>query len=112
MSHIERVLRDLEVATAALAGEELEGRRANLNRRAAAIARIGEVREAMLSLSPADLRGVIERLTLAANAGESVQRDLERLTQKVMAEWSRWNQVHQSLAAAGQRRSKKIDCSG
>jgi hypothetical protein len=112
MSHLERVLRDLEVATAALAPEELQGRRGKLRRRAQAIARLAEAREAILSLSPAEFQAVMGRLTRAANAGEAAGREMERQKQKVMAEWSRWNQVHQSLAAGAQRRPKNVDCRG
>ena len=83
MSHLERVLRELEVATASLAGGEPEGRRAKLKRRSEAIARLADVREAILSLSPEDFQGVIERLTRAAAAGESVGRDLARLKQTI-----------------------------
>jgi hypothetical protein len=112
MSHLERVLRDLEVATAAVAGEELAGGRAKLKRRSEAISRLDEVREAILSLGPGEFQDVISRLTRAASAGESAQKDLVRLKQTMMAEWSRWNQVHQALAAGGRRASSKIDCTG
>ena len=112
LSPLERVLRDLEVATAALIGGEPEGRSAELKRRADAIARLQEMKETILSLGPEDFRGVTERLGRAADAGESARRDLALLSQKLTTEWSRWNQVFQSLAAAGQRQPNNVDCRG
>src|SRR5579862_3218434 len=110
MPQLERILRDLEIATAALAGEGVEVSQAKLKKRSEAIARLSGIIETVLALGPVEFLEVINRLTRAADAGQSVERDLARLKQTVMAEWSRWNLVHHSLAASGRLPSKKIDC--
>jgi hypothetical protein len=115
MPNLEQALRELEIATAAVAGislEDIEAARAILKRRSKAIARLAGFRGAALALPAAALQEVVIRLNPAAGAGEAAQRQLERSKGGVTAEWSRWNRVHRALGSAGRARATKVDCSG
>ena len=112
MSQLERVLRELEIATVALAGADWEGRPEKLKKRSEAIGRLAQVKKAILELGPAGFLDVIRRLTRAESAGKSVQMDLARLKQELTAQWSRWSQVHRSLSAGGRQASNKVDYNG
>jgi hypothetical protein len=115
MSDLERALRELEIATAAVQAislEDIEGARSILKRRSKAIARLAGFQDAVLAL-PAEARlEVISRLQSSAKAGETAQRELALSKHGVTAEWLRWNQVHRALGSSGRVGATKIDCRG
>lgn len=115
MTHLERALRDLEIATAALAetsGDNVESVCAVLDRRSQAIARVVELKDAVLALPVAERGEVIQRMRYACGAGELAQLRLTGLKREIVAEWSHWNQIHRSLATGGSPDARKLDCSG
>jgi hypothetical protein len=115
MSHLELALRDLEVATAALAKmkvEDIEGADAVMARRSKAIARLAELKDTLLAFPPEEQAQIVQRMRYASGGGELAQLRLAGSQRKALAEWSRWNQVSHSLPAGVPPRSKKVDCSG
>jgi hypothetical protein len=115
MSHLEQVLRDLEVATAALAKmpvEDIEGAEAVLVRRAAAIARLAELKDAILAVPPEEQAQIVQRMRYASGGGELARLRLIGSRRKTVAEWSKWNQISQSLPTGTAPNTKKVDCSG
>jgi hypothetical protein len=115
MSHLEQALRELEIATATLAetsGEDVEIVRAVLDRRSRAIARVIDLKDAVLALPQVERDGIIQRMRYACGAGELAQLRLTGLKREIVAEWSHWNQIHRSLAAGSSPDARKVDCSG
>jgi hypothetical protein len=113
MSHLEQALRELEIATAAVAAvslEDIEGARSILKRRSKAVARLVGFQDVVLALPAAARQEVLSRLRSSAKAGETARQELALSKLSVTAEWSRWNQVHRAL---GERvAATKIDCRG
>jgi hypothetical protein len=113
MSNLEHALRELEIATAAVAAlslEDIERSRAILNRRSQALARLAGVYDLVLALSTPEKRETMSRLAAALAAGEGAQRQLAASKRGVTVEWSRWNRVHRAL---GERAAAtRIDCRG
>jgi ABC-type transporter Mla subunit MlaD len=115
MSHLEQALRDLEIATAALAensGADAEIVRAILDRRSQAIARVLDLKDATLALPAEERDQIIQRMRYAAGAGELTQLRMAGSQRELVAEWSHWNQIHRSLAAGSSPDARKVDCSG
>jgi hypothetical protein len=115
MSHLESALRDLEVATAALAKipvEDIEGADAVLARRSAAIARLAELKDAVLAFPPEKQAEIVQRMRYASGGGELAQLRLAGSQRKTVAEWSHWHRISQSLPAGIAADAKKVDCSG
>jgi hypothetical protein len=115
MSDLERAIRDLEVTTAALAKmpvEDIEGAEAVLARRSKAIARLAELKDAVLAFPPEEQADIVQRMRYACGGGELAQLRLAGSQRKALAEWSRWNRISQSLPAGAPSHAKKIDCSG
>ena len=115
MSHLERVLRDLEIATAALARmplEDIEGAEAVLARRSKAIAGLEEMKDAVLAFPPEEQAGIVQRMRYASGGGELAQLRLAGSQRKTVAEWTKWHRVSQSLPAGIPPETKKVDYSG
>jgi hypothetical protein len=115
MSDLERALRDLEVTTAAVAkmpAEDIDGANAVLARRSKAIARLAELKDAVLDLPPEEQAEAVQRMRYASGGGELAQLRLAGSQRKALAEWSKWNRISQSLPPGIQPGSKKVDCSG
>src|SRR5579859_1164723 len=115
MSDLERALRDLEVATAAIAKmpvEDIDGASAALARRSRAIARLAELKDAVLELPPEEQAEIVQRMRYASGGGELAQLRLAGSERKALAEWSKWNRISQSLPTGIPPGSKKVDCSG
>ena len=115
MSDLERALRDLEVATAALAKmpvEDIDGAAAVVARRSKAIARLAELKDAVLAFPPEEQAEIVQRMRYASGGGELAQLKLAGSQRKALAEWGRWNRISHSLPAASSQRSNKVDCSG
>jgi len=115
MSHLESALRDLEVATAALAKvpvEDIEEADAILVRRSRAIARIAELKDAVLAFPSEEQAEIVQRMRYASGGGELAQLRLAGSQRKTVAEWSQWNRISLSLPAGIPSDLKKVDCSG
>jgi hypothetical protein len=115
MSHLEHALRDLEVATAALAEvpvEDIAGADVALARRCEAIARLAELKDSVLAFPPAEQAEIVQRMRYASGAGELAQLRLAGSQRKDVAEWSQWNRISQSLQAGIPSDAKKVDYSG
>jgi hypothetical protein len=115
MSHLERVLRDLEIATAALAKmpvEDVEGVEAVLARRSKAIASLAELKDAVLAFPPEEQAGIVQRMRYASGGGELAQLRLAGSQRKAVADWRQWNRISQSLPAGIPPDAKKVDYSG
>jgi hypothetical protein len=115
MSHLERVLRDLEITTAALAKmpvEDVEGVEAVLARRSKAIAALEEMKDAVLAFPPEKQAEIVQRMRYASGGGELAQLRLAGSQRKTVAEWTKWHRVSQSLPAGIPSETKKVDYSG
>ena len=115
MSHLEQALRDLEIATAALAKmplEDFEEAEAVLSRRSMAIARLAELKDSVLAFSPEEQAQIVQRMRYASGGGELAQLRLAGSQRKAIADWRQWNRVSQSLPAGSPSDTKKIDYSG
>jgi hypothetical protein len=111
----EQGLKDLEAATAALVKmplEDREGLEAVLARRSAAIARLAELKDAILAFPPEEQAQIVQRMRYASGGGELAQLRLAGSQRKSMAEWRQWNRISQSLPAGAPPDSKKVDWSG
>src|ERR1700680_2529016 len=100
MSDLERALRDLEIATAALAKmplEDVEGADAVVARRSKAIARLAELKDAVLVFPPEEQAEIVQRMRYASGGGELAQLRLAGSQRKALADWSKWNWISQSL---------------
>src|SRR2546423_5762311 len=112
MSELESALRELEIATAALAaipGNDVERFGAALELRLKAITRVAAVPAAMLSA--AEREQALRRLEAASRAGGTALHQLAATQDAVTAEWSQWNRVSRALAAGDGAEAKRIDCS-
>ena len=115
MSDLERALRDLEVATADIAKmpvEDIDGASEVLARRSRAIARLADLKDAVLELPREEQAEVVQRMRYASGGGELAQLRLAGSQRKALADWSKWNRISQSLPPAIPPCSKKVDCSG
>ena len=107
MSHLERALEELEIATAALAGIPMDGlvdglgeARAALDRRSLAIAGLAELTGAGFTCSPEEREDALRRLRLSDEAGAEAQQRLAAVTRTALAEWRQWSQIYRSLGAS------------
>jgi hypothetical protein len=115
MSDLERALRDLEIATAALAKmplEDVEGADAVVARRSKAIARLAELKGAVLAFPPEEQAEIVQRMRFASGGGELAQLRLSGSQRKALADWGRWNRISHSLPAEPPHGFNKVDCSG
>ena len=115
MSNLEQALRDLEIATAALAKmpvEDVEEVETVLARRSKAVARLPELKDAVLALPPEEQAGIVQRMRYASGGGELAQLRLAGSQRKALVEWGRWNRISHSLPAGSPQGSNKVDCSG
>jgi hypothetical protein len=114
MTELERALRELEIATAELAGisvEDADAACAILNRRSKAIARLAGLIHSSPTLSHEARDRILESLRSASDQGELAGEKLARAKRKTMVEWSRWNQIHLALDGASPA-TTKIDYRG
>ena len=115
MSNLEQALRELEIATAAVAGlslEDIGGAHAALKRRSKAIAQVAGFRYAVLILPATEFQEVASRLESAAKAGEEARQQLVRAKGAVASEWGRWNHVRRALGPVALVENTIIDCRG
>jgi hypothetical protein len=115
MSYLEQALRDLEIATAALAKspvDDVEGMEVVLTRRSKAIARLAELKEAVLAFPQEEQAGIVQRMRYASGGGEVAQLRLAGSQRKAVAAWGKWHRISQSLPAVISPDSKKVDYSG
>jgi hypothetical protein len=115
MSHLEQALRNLEIATAALAKmplENIEESEAVLARRAKAIADLAELKDDVLAFPPDKQAEIVQRMRYASGGGELAQLRLAGSQRKAIADWRQWNRVAQSLPAGSPPDTKTVDCSG
>jgi hypothetical protein len=115
MSYLEQALKDLEIATAALAKmpvEDVDGVEAVLARRSKAIERLAELKDAVLACPPDEQAQIVQRMRYASGGGELAELRLAGSQRKALADWRQWNHIAQSLPAGTPPNTKKIDCSG
>ena len=101
MSNLERVLQELENATAALAEIPVDGlieAQAAFDRRSLAIASLAELTGAGFTCSPEECEDTMRRLRLSAEAGSEAQQRLAAATRTALAEWRQWSQIYRSLS--------------
>ena len=114
MSNLEQALRDLEIATAALAKmpvEHVEEVETVLARRSKAVARLAELKDAVLALPPEEQAGIVQRMRYASGGGELAQLRMAGSQRTAVADWSKWHRISQSLAA-GIPVETKVDYEG
>jgi hypothetical protein len=115
MSYLEQALKDLEIATAALAKmplEDVDGVEAILARRSKAIERLADLKDAVLALPPDQQAQIVQRMRYASGGGELAELRLAASQRKALAGWRQWNQISHSLPAGIPPDTKKIDYSG
>jgi hypothetical protein len=115
MSDLERALRDLEVATAAIAKmplEDSERAEALLTRRSNAIARLVELKDSVLASPLEEQEQIVQRMRYASGGGELTELRLTGFKRKTIAEWSKWHRISQSLPAEIPSDIKRVDCKG
>ena len=115
MSYLEQALRDLEIATAALAKmpvEDVEGVEEVLTRRSKAIGCLAELKDAVLAFPPEQQAEIVQRMRYASGGGELAQLRMAGSQRKAVADWRHWNRISQSLPAGIPPDTKKVDCSG
>src|SRR5882672_4297424 len=102
MSHLERALGELEIATAALAGIPMDGSvevQTALDRRSVAIATVAELTGAGFTFSPEEREDTLRRLRVSCEAGSEAQQRLATITRAALAEWRQWSQIYRALGA-------------
>jgi len=83
-----------------------------LVRRSRAIARIAELKDAVLAFPSEEQAEIVQRMRYASGGGELAQLRLAGSQRKTVAEWSQWNRISLSLPAGIPSDLKKVDCSG
>ena len=102
MSHLERALEELEIATAALAGipmDSLVEAGAALDRRSLAIASLAELTGGGFACSTEEWEDTLRRVRLSCEAGSEAQQRLAAVTRAALAEWRQWSQIYRALGA-------------
>ncbi len=115
MSDLERVLRELEVATAASAEitlNDVEATRLILKQRGRAIAAVAALTPALAALPAAERAEAASRLESAVKGGESARQRLLDSKRAATMEWGRWNQVHLALTPSVRPGAGKLDYRG
>ena|SRR5438093_136019 len=113
MPHLERALRELESATAALAEiptDDFEGAKAALSRRSLSIARVTELAGSPLTLSAVERQDALRRLRWAWEAGAQAQTRLAMIARVAMTDWNQWNRIYRALGESGEAR--RVDWTG
>ena len=113
MHPLERALRDLEIATAALAEIPLEDAveaDAVLCRRSVTIERLAGLTAAPLEAAVRE--DALRRLEAVSGLGLQAQQRLDRTRRQTLAEWSQWNRIYRALGAASRPDPGKVDCLG
>ena len=115
MSELERALRELESATAAIATVPIEHfaeGNAALDRRYWAIADLSRLAGAPLSLAEEDREDAVRRLRLAFEAGGTAAQRFSSARSAAVAEWNQWSRIYRALGAEESPRSTRVDFSG
>ena len=113
MSRLESALRELEIASAALAEigiEDLEQAQAALDRRSLAIDAVADL-ACRLPLNPAQRDDTLRTLRLVCEAGTQAQQRLATLRSAAVGELDQWTRIYRALSGAGTG-AKRIDVSG
>jgi len=113
MQPFERALRDLEIATLALAEVPLEdavGADAVLCRRSLAIERLAGLMAAPLAAAVRE--DALQRLDAVSDIGVQAQQRLAQTRRRALAEWGQWNRIYRALGAASHSDARKVDCLG
>jgi len=113
MHPLERALKDLEIATAALAEIPLEDAvvaGALLRRRSLAIERLAGLTAAPLEAAVRE--DALRRLEAVSGLGLQAQQRLDKTRRQTLAEWSQWNRIYRALGAASRPDPGKVDCLG
>src|SRR5262249_13662927 len=100
MTELEDALRELELATEAVAElpvHDLPAAQAALERRSIAIDRVVEL--IRTSLTAAERDGVLERLRAASHSGARAHPRISSLSRAAMADWRQWNRIYSALGA-------------
>src|SRR5436853_7199836 len=102
MSYLEQALKDLEIATAALAKmpvQNVDGVQAILARRSRAIERLAELKDAVLALLLDQQAQIVQRMRHAYGGGESQEWRRAASRREALADWRQRNQNAHSLPA-------------
>jgi len=114
MSALERILRELESATAVAAdpGENFAAIREALERRQRALAALSEVADVPQTLSAEEREDVLRRLRLVSEAGDLAEQWLMASKSDAMTEWNQWSHIYRALGAAASAKPTVVDCRG
>ena len=113
MHPLERALRDLEIATAALAEIPLEDAveaDAVLCRRSVTIERLAGLMAAPLDAAVRE--DALQRLEAVSGLGLQAQQRLDRTKRQALAEWGQWNRIYRALGTTNRHDPRKVDCLG
>ena len=113
MPELERVLRELESATAALATIPLEDFaevQAAMDRRSWAIRDLAALAQG--AISGPEREEAVERLSEASAAGEKVEQRLLSMRRSAAMEWSHWVRIYRALGASATSIARRVDCRG
>jgi hypothetical protein len=113
MTELERALRELESATAALSTlpvEDFAEAQAAMDRRAWAIRDLAALVQG--AISGPEREDAVERLSQASAAGEKVEQRLTAMRSYVAMEWSHWARIYRALGASPISGARRVDCRG
>jgi hypothetical protein len=102
MLNLEPALRELEIATAALAEipvDHLEAAQAALDRRSRAIEDLAKLTRSPSLLPSEEREDTLLRLQVVCQAGAQAQQRLAAFTREAMAEWRQWSWIYRALGA-------------
>jgi hypothetical protein len=115
MSKLEFVLRELESATAAVAGvavEDFAEAQAAMDRRSWAIADLAILAGDGLANLETDRDGTLTRLRRVLELGQLAAERLSASRGVAAVEWSQWSRIYSALGVAGSPKLNRIDCRG
>ena len=111
MSPVERILQELESATAIVATStrDLGAAREAMDRRQRAIAELSRLTGALHALPQEGRVDALRRLRLVDEAGAGIEQRLEVVKSDIMAEWNQWSHIYRALGAASASKPALID---
>jgi hypothetical protein len=114
MSPLERVLQELEIASAIASSPAggLPHAKQALDRRRLAMASLSELVGAPHGLSLEECEDALRRLRLVNKAAAETEQWLTDVKRDVMAEWSQWSHIYRALGATSVTRSILVDYRG
>ena len=113
MSRLESALRELEIATTALAEigiDRLEEAQRALDRRSQAITAVAEL-AGRRTLNPKERDDTLGTLRRVCEAGTQAQQRLAALRSAALGEMTQWTRIYRALGGAGTS-AGRIDVSG